>query len=55
MKKYRLYLPALVLAIFSALWLRQGSGESTTLQAAIATQRAALAPPTPNNRVTLDA
>lgn len=55
MKKYMLYLPALVLAIFSALWLRQGSGESVTLQAAIATQRAALAPPPPNNRVPLDA
>ena len=55
MKKYMLYLPALVLAIFAALWLRQGSGESATLHAAIATQRAALAPPPPNNRVPMDA
>jgi hypothetical protein len=56
MKKYMLYLPALVLAVFSALWLRQGSGESATLQAAIATQRATLAPPLrPDDRAALAA
>lgn len=47
MKKYMLYFPVLVIVIVTALWLRRGSGENTALQAAIATQCAALAPPPP--------
>ena len=47
MKRFILYFPPLVLVLVAALWLRHGSGESTALQTAIATQRAELAPPPP--------
>ncbi len=45
MKKYLLYSPALVLLIFTAVWLRHGSAKSAALQSAIVSQRAALTPP----------
>lgn len=50
MKRYALYLPAIMITLVAALWLRHGSVEKTGLQAAIATQRAAHVSPSPLGR-----
>lgn len=50
MKRYALYLPAIVITLVAALWLRHVNAEKTALQAAIAKQRAAHTSPSPPGR-----